>query len=93
MTENDDDHIRERAAPESDGAPPPRRAFQPDPEPARLVPLLVELEADYVGVVWVRASRSELVTGTIFNAHGRRWRITGLSPSGVTYRCREVKDE
>jgi hypothetical protein len=93
MSQHDDDRAHDGASPLSDSQPHTRGAVSGADEPTRLVPLLVELASDYVGVVWVRASRSELVTGTVFTAHGRRWKVTGLSASGVTYRCREVKDE
>jgi hypothetical protein len=72
---------------ERDYADAPARA-----EPAQIFPMLIELNGGYVGVVWVRASRSELATGTVFRAQNRRWVITGLSPSGVTFRCREIRD-
>jgi hypothetical protein len=63
------------------------------PEPRNLVPLLVESsERDY-GLVWVLASRSELAPGAVFPARGSRWVVTGRSPSGATFTCREVVDE
>jgi hypothetical protein len=63
------------------------------PEPRNLVPLLVEsAERDY-GLVWVLASRSELAPGAVFPARGSRWVVTGRSPSGATFTCREVVDE
>ena len=62
-------------------------------EPRNLVPLLVEsAERDY-GLVWVLASRSELAPGAVFPARGSRWVVTGRSPSGATFTCREVVDE
>ena len=60
---------------------------------ARLTPVLVEQAADYLGVVWVWATRSELAVGSVFTARGRRYVITGLSPSGVTHQCREFPQE
>jgi hypothetical protein len=59
--------------------------------PASLIPIIVEDPDDYVGVVWLSASRSELTPGTHFVARGRQWVITGLSPSGVTFACRAAK--
>lgn len=63
------------------------------PEPRNLVPLLVEQAGPDYGLVWVLASRSELVRGAVFPAHGSRWLVTGRSPSGVTFLCREIAAE
>ena len=62
-------------------------------EPRNLVPLLVEQAGPEYGLVWVSASRSELVPGAVFPARGSLWVVTGPSPSGVTFLCREVAGE
>lgn len=90
MTDNDDDlddHDTVRTP-----APPTDKPTVPDGRsvPASLTPIIVEDADDDVGVVWLSASRSELRPGAQFVARGRRWVITGRSPSGVTYACREV---
>ena len=43
--------------------------------------------------MWVLASRSELTPGAVFPARGSRWVVTGRSPSGATFTCREVVNE
>ena len=63
------------------------------PEPRNLVPLLVEQAGPEYGLVWVLAARSELVPGAVFPARGSRWIVTGRSPSGATFLCREVAAE
>jgi hypothetical protein len=58
---------------------------------AQMIPLLVDTPGgDRTGVVWLCANRADVVPGTEFTAKGRRWVVTGLSPSGVTFMCREV---
>ena len=77
--------------PAASGAPEPRPVVAP--EPRNLVPLLVEQAGPEYGLVWVLAARSELVPGAVFPARGSRWIVTGPSPSGVTFLCREVSGE
>jgi hypothetical protein len=76
---------------ESGGGEAP--AWRRAPEPRNLVPLLVEQAGPEYGLVWVLAARSELTSGAVFSARGSRWVVTGLSPSGVTFTCRELGEE
>jgi len=75
----------------------PARTAEPgngdNPEARSLVPVLVEEAGAEFGLVWVTASRSEMVAGALFVARGRHYLVTGRSPSGATYVCRDVTDE
>ncbi len=89
-----DDHANQESVAAAAAPAAEHRGDQPfGGGPASLIPVIVERPRDSVGVVWVRASRPALVPGCVFTARGRRWMITGLSPSGVTFACREAFDE
>lgn len=57
---------------------------------AALIPLLVDRPRDQVGVVWLSATRDDVTIGYEFTAGGRRWVVTGYSPSGVMFTCVEM---
>jgi hypothetical protein len=91
MSDSDQDKPDDDAA----GVDPPaepRGAPTGGSGPTSMIPLIVDHPGDDVSVLWVRGLWSELHPGTVFLARGRRWVITGLSPSGVTMVCREVAE-
>jgi hypothetical protein len=90
MGENDESAAREATSGGLAGSSQAPDSGPPGAQPPVLTPFIVEPDSGGPSVVWLRAVASELVTGAVFEAQGRHWVITGVSPSGVTYRCREV---
>ena len=89
MSEHHDNDDAAGASPECS---PERQGRGGDsPAAAQMIPLLVDTPGDRTGIVWLCATRADVVPGTEFTAKGRRWVVTGLSPSGVTFMCREVR--